>query len=147
MLHDRSLAEDAVQETLIRTWRSLRQLRDPEHFESWQRRVLVHACIDIARASRWRGAERELPADLADPGDLEVLTANRDAVVRAYQTLSGAHRAAFVLRHYDGLTVPEIAETLGVPLGTAKSRLHYAEQAMARAMDADTRWAPEGGTA
>lgn len=147
ILHDHTLAEDAVQEALIRAWRSLTQLRDPARFEPWLRRVLVHACIDTARASPWRTSERSLPNQLADGSDLETTAAGRDAVTRAYRVLSAAHRTAFVLRHYDGLTVPEIAEALGVPLGTAKSRLHYAEQAMAHAMDADTRWAPEGGTA
>jgi RNA polymerase sigma-70 factor, ECF subfamily len=147
ILHDRTLAEDAVQETLLRAWRSLPRLRDAERYEAWLRRVLVHACIDAARAERHRRSEQELPALLADGDDFEARTADRDAVARAYAVLSPEHRAAFVLRHYQGRSVAEVADALHVPLGTAKSRIHYAEQAMARAMDADTRWATQGGVA
>ena len=60
ILHDRTLAEDAVQETLIRAWRSLPRLRDPERYEPWLQRVLVHACIDVARGERHRRTEQEL---------------------------------------------------------------------------------------
>ena len=147
ILHDRTLAEDAVQETLIRAWRSLPRLRDPERYEPWMRRVLVHACIDIARGERHRRTEQELPASLADDSDLEAQAAERDAVAQAFAGLSPEHRAAFVLRHHDGHAVAEVADALHVPLGTAKSRIHYAEQAMARAMDADARYATLGGLA
>jgi RNA polymerase sigma-70 factor (ECF subfamily) len=147
VLHDPTLAEDAVQETLVRAWRSLPRLREPDRFDAWLRRVCVHACIDAARAGRHRRTERELPLELPEPGDLETLTAERDAVTRAFLALSPAHRAAFVLRHYHGRSVAEVADALHVPLGTAKSRIHYAEQAMARAMDADAAWATVGGAA
>jgi RNA polymerase sigma-70 factor (ECF subfamily) len=147
VLHDPTLAEDAVQETLVRAWRSLPRLRDPDLFEAWLRRVCVHACIDAARAERHRRTERELPLEMPGAADLETMTAERDSVTRAFLTLSCAHRAAFVLRHYYGHSVAEVADALHVPLGTAKSRIHYAEQAMARAMDADAAWATVGGAA
>jgi RNA polymerase sigma-70 factor (ECF subfamily) len=147
IVHDRTLAEDAVQETLVRAWRSLPDLRDPERFEPWLRRVLVHACIDTARAARHPRAERELPSALPDGTDLENEAADRDALERAFATLTPAHRAAFVLRHYYGHSVQEVADALHVRLGTAKSRIHYAELAMARAMNADDRWATVGGVA
>ena len=147
VLHDPTLAEDAVQETLLRAWHSLPRLRDPARFAAWLRRVCVHACLDTARGERHRRTERELPLGLPGPEDLEALTVERDAVQGAYLTLSPAHRAAFVLRHYYGHSVAEVADALHVPLGTAKSRIHYAEQAMARAMDADAAWATMGGVA
>jgi RNA polymerase sigma-70 factor, ECF subfamily len=147
VLHDRSLAEDAVQEALVRAWRSLKQLRDPELFDAWLRGVLVHACIDAARFAKHERQVRELPMDVSDGSDFATQIVDRDAVSRAFASLSPIHRAAFVLRHYQGQSIPEIAKTLAVPLGTAKSRVHYAEQAMARAMDADARWAPAGGAA
>lgn len=147
VLHDGTLAEDAVQETLVRAWRSLKQLRDPELFDAWLRGVLVHACIDAARSAKHDRQVRELPMDVADGSDFTTEVAERDAVSKAFVALSPIHRAAFILRHYQGQSIPEIAKTLGVPLGTAKSRVHYAEQAMARAMDADARWAPAGGAA
>ena len=147
ILHDRTLGEDAMQEALVRAWRSLPGLRDPERFDAWLNRLLVHACIDLARATRNQRAEAELPAAPIDRSDHASALAERDAVERAFAQLPRAHRAAFVLRHYLGHSVAEVAEALGVPLGTAKSRLHYAEQAMAAAMEADARWAPEGGVA
>jgi len=147
ILHDRTLAEDAVQETLIRAWRSLSRLRDANRFEAWLRKVLVHACIDTARAERHRRTEQELPTTLADGSDLEAAAGERDAVARAFLTLSPDHRAAFVLRHYHGHSVAAVADALHVRLGTAKSRIHYAERAMARAMEVDTRWATQGDVA
>ena len=147
ILHDRTMAEDAVQETLVRAWRSLPRLRDADRYEAWLRQVLVHACTDTARGERHRRTEQALPNILADRGDLETDAAERDAVARAFDTLSPDHRAAFVLRHHYGHSVAEVADALHVPLGTAKSRIHYAEQAMARAMDADARCASLGGVA
>lgn len=147
ILHDPSLAEDAAQEALIRAWRSLPRLRDVERYDAWLRQVLVHACIDAARGERHRRTEMELPEMVADGGDLETVTVERDAVARAFATLSAEHRAAFVLRHYEGHSVAEVADALHVPLGTAKSRIHYAERAMARAMDAAAGCATLGGVA
>lgn len=148
VLGDRTMAEDAVQEAMIRAWRSLRGLRNADRFDAWLHRVLVHACMDAARRAHRHRRERELPTSLVDNADVAKEVADRDAVARAFERLSADHRAAFVLRHYLGHSVPEVATTLGVPLGTAKSRLHYAELAMANAIDeADSGLAPEGGVA
>jgi RNA polymerase sigma-70 factor (ECF subfamily) len=147
VLHDRTLAEDAVQETLIRTWRSLPRLRDAARFDAWQRRILVHACLDLAQRERHSRSEHELTDTLAADVDIESVAATRDAVSQAFATLTPAHRAAFVLRHYFGHPVVEVADALHVPLGTAKSRIHYAEQAMARAMEVAGEPAALGGVA
>lgn len=146
ILRDHGLGEDAVQETLLRAWKSLPQLRDPDRFDGWLRNVLAHACIDVARRNRHHRRDRALNIEVAADGSFESALADRDAVDRAFATLTVDHRAVFVLRHYVGQTVPEVARTLGIRLGTAKSRLHYAEKAMAAAMDADTAWALEGGS-
>jgi RNA polymerase sigma-70 factor (ECF subfamily) len=145
ILHDRTLGEDAVQETLLRAWRSLPQLRDPDRFEPWLRGILVHACMDVARLARHDRQVRVLPMNVSDGSDFATAIADRDAIAKAFDQLSPGHRAAFVLRHFEGLSVREIAQILRVPLGTAKSRLHYADQAMVGAMDADARLAPAGG--
>lgn len=147
ILHDRTLAEDAVQEALIRTWKSLPGLRDPDRFDGWLRRILVHACIDAARAAKRQRHEHELPIGLTTGDDFETAAADRDAASRALARLTTEHRAAFVLRHYLDQTVPQIADALHIRLGTAKSRLHYAEQAMVAALDADGRLAVQGGVA
>jgi RNA polymerase sigma-70 factor, ECF subfamily len=147
VLHDRTLAEDAVQEALVRAWRSLPRLRDPERFDAWLRRLLVHACIDAARGEKHERKVRELPIGVAAHGDFESAVAERDALARAFAGLTASHRAAFVLRHYFGDTVQEVADALEIPLGTAKSRLHYAEQAMSVALEAEARLSLEGGVA
>lgn len=144
ILHDRTWGEDAVQEALIRAWRSLPKLRDPERFEPWLHQLLMHACIDVARRIKHQRHERELPMDLAASTQFESGVVVRDALSRAFATLSLDHRAVFVLRHYFGHSIPELAEMLQIRLGTAKSRLHYAEKAMTAAMEADQRLVAEG---
>lgn len=147
ILHDASLADDAVQEALIRVWRDLPRLRDVDSFEAWLHSVLVHACLDLIRRERHVRHVRELPAVLPDARRLEGEVADRDAVDHALQQLKPQQRAVLVLRHFAGYSPPEVADILGIPVGTAKSRLHYAEQAMHAAVDADMRYAAEGGVA
>jgi RNA polymerase sigma-70 factor (ECF subfamily) len=137
ILRDRELARDAVQEALVRAWRDLRGLRDPERFEAWLHRLLVHACIDQLRRRRSRPIEVELismTAQLPDPVDGFV---DRDALDQALASLDPAHRAVVVLHYYLGLPVPEAARLMGIPLGTAKSRLNRAIGALRRALDPD----------
>jgi RNA polymerase sigma-70 factor (ECF subfamily) len=147
ILHDRTMAEDAMQETMIRAWRDLPSLRDVARFDVWLRRVLVHACIDLARSTRHPRSELQLAPEMPAPGDLAGRSADRDAVTRAFAELTPAHRAILVLRHYFGHSVPEVAEALGLPLGTAKSRLSRAEAARRVALETDGRLASEGGMA
>jgi RNA polymerase sigma factor (sigma-70 family) len=139
ILHDRTLAEDAVQETLIRTWRDLPRLRDPDRFEPWLHRVLSHACLDLARHERPQRQSVELPAFLADDGTPEEDVATRDAIGRGLSRLTRRERTILVLRFFLQLSVPEIADAMRIPVGTAKSRLHHAQQAMRAAIDADSR--------
>jgi RNA polymerase sigma-70 factor (ECF subfamily) len=137
ILRDQALAEDAVQEAMIRAWRDLPSLRDPERFEAWLRRLVVHACFDeVRRARRRRTAESRAEPRAAMVSDAQVALARRDSVERALAQLSPMHRAALVLRHVQDLSVPEVAEALGIPLGTAKSRLHHAERAVREAITA-----------
>jgi RNA polymerase sigma-70 factor (ECF subfamily) len=139
MLHDRDLAEDAVQEALIRAWRDLPALRDPDRAGGWLRRLLVRACYDEARRRR-RGAQPPLIHSLDRAvADAQSATAERDVLDRAFRRLSVEHRAAIVLRHYLDLTVADVADAMHVPLGTAKSRLHHAERALRGALESDER--------
>jgi RNA polymerase sigma-70 factor (ECF subfamily) len=146
VLHDRTLAEDAVQEALVRAWRSLPRLREPERFDGWLRSVLVHACLDAARNAKHHRSDVALAEDLRADSAFETSVADRDEVERAFMTLPVHQRAAFVLRHYLGYSVQEVSDTLRIPLGTAKSRLHHAERAMAAAIEA-AEPLPEGGIA
>ena len=138
ILRDADLAEDALQGALITAWRQLPTLRDPDRFEAWLRRLLVHACYAEARRRRqWAANVRVLPVD-GPAGSDETLSINdRDALDRAFRRLSIEQRAVFVLHHHLGLTLVEIAETLGIPAGTARSRLHYSTRALRTAVMAD----------
>jgi RNA polymerase sigma-70 factor, ECF subfamily len=146
ILRDADLAEDALQGALISAWKSLPTLRDPARFEAWLRRLLVHACYAEARRKRsWASNVRVLPVDgPAGPDDL-ISVADRDALDRAFQRLTVEQRAVFVLHHHVGLALVEIAETLGIPAGTARSRLHYATRTLRAAIEADAApVVPEG---
>jgi RNA polymerase sigma-70 factor, ECF subfamily len=146
ILRDADLAEDALQGALITAWRSLPTLRDPARFEAWLRRLLVHACYAEARRRRsWTSTIRVLPVDGPVGPDGLLSIVDRDALDRAFRRLSIEQRAVFVLHHHLGLALTEIAETIGIPAGTARSRLHYATRALRAAIEADAApVVPEG---
>ncbi|MFL5643249.1 MAG: RNA polymerase sigma factor [Chloroflexota bacterium] len=138
ILRDNVLAEDALQGALITVWRQLPTLRDPDRFEAWVRRLLVHACYAEARRRRaWAANVRVLPVDGPAAPDAIVSIDDRDALDRAFRRLTVEQRAVFVLHHHVGLPLVEIAETLGIPAGTARSRLHYATRVLRAAVEAD----------
>ena len=134
-------ARDAVADALASVWRNLPQLRDPLAFEAWSTRILVHAC---RRSLRRRGRERvrEVAIDgreasgTAGPADA---VAGRIALERAFDRLDADARAILVLHHLEGRPLAEIAAALGVPVGTAKSRLHAARGALERALERENR--------
>jgi RNA polymerase sigma factor (sigma-70 family) len=150
ILRDDHRAEDAVQEALVACRRDIAALRDPDRFEAWQRRLLVHACYREARKDRVRNRiELHIPGfDHGEP-DASTAVADRDAIERVFRTLTPDQRALVVLRYHVGLTVDETADALGLPTGTVKSRLHRITQAMRARLDADERAAAitEGRTA
>ena len=138
ILRDGVLAEDALQGALITVWRQLPTLRDPDRFEAWVRRLLVHACYAEARRRRtWTANVRLLPVDGPAGRDDLISVDDRDALDRAFRRLSIEQRVVFVLHHHQGLPLVEIAETLGIPAGTARSRLHYATRVLRAAIEAD----------
>ena len=138
ILRDTGLAEDALQGALLTAWRQLPTLRDPDRFEAWVRRLLVHACYaEARRRHRWTANVRLLPVDGPAGPDGYSTVMDRDALDRAFRRLSVEHRAVFVLHHHVGLALVEIAETLGIPAGTARSRLHHATRMLRAAIEAD----------
>jgi RNA polymerase sigma-70 factor (ECF subfamily) len=140
ILRDVGRAEDAVQQALEIAWRELRRLRDPDRFDAWLTRTLVHACYEEARRARLLNANiRVLPVDGPAGPDGILSVVDRDQLERGFRRLPPDQRAVLVLHHYLGLAPAEIAETLGVPAGTARSRLHYAHRAMRAALEADER--------
>ena len=146
ILRDGDLAEDALQSALITVWRQLPTLRDPDRFEAWERRLLVHACYAEARRQRtWAVNVRVLPIDGPAAPDDYLSIDDRDTLDRAFRRLTVEQRAVFVLHHHQGLHLTEVADTLGIPAGTARSRLHYATRVLRAAIEADAApVAPEG---
>jgi len=140
ILRDSHLAEDAVQAALVVAWRELRTLRDPDRFEPWLHRILVNECYaEARRQTRWSAAIRLLPIDgsAEAPG---ILTVNdRDQLERAFRRLTLEQRAVLVFHHYLDLPLPDVAIRLGIPLGTAKTRLYHATRALRASLEADAR--------
>jgi RNA polymerase sigma-70 factor (ECF subfamily) len=138
ILRDRELARDAVQNALVRAWRDLPGLRDPDRFDAWLHRLLVNSCLDELRRARRRPIEVEiLPIDEPTTGDDVHRLADRDLVERALARLDPEHRALVVMHYYLGYPLPEAAASLGISLPAAKSRLHRAMDGLRRALAVD----------
>lgn len=119
-------AEDALQEAFVRAWRELPRLRDVERWTPWFRRIVVTSAIDTGRRrhARWLvplGTQEPAPQD-----DGSTVRANLDEVTRAMSHLDGRDRALVALRFGHDLEMSDVAAALGIPIGTAKSRLHRA---------------------
>jgi RNA polymerase sigma-70 factor, ECF subfamily len=148
ILRDASLAEDATQQALLEAWRHLPQLRDPDRFEAWIHRLLVHVCYaDARRERRHRGSLTLLPVGRDRSPDASAALEVQDQLDRAFRRLSVEHRTVVVLVHYLGLSPSEAADRMGTPPGTARSRLHYALQQLRASIDADARPITSRGTA
>src|SRR6478672_7294971 len=135
MLRDVDRATDAVQNALIRAWRDLPTLRDPDRFDAWLHRLVVHACYQEARGERRWTARVRIIRELPDEPDVARSVANRDELEGAFRRLTPEQRAVVVLHHQLGYPLTEIAATLGIPPGTARSRLHYAVRQLRAMLD------------
>jgi RNA polymerase sigma-70 factor (ECF subfamily) len=139
ILRDPDRAQDAVQEAYARAWRDLRGLREPDRFEAWLHRLLVRSCYDALRRERRRPIEVQVDdLDVLHGDDLERATLERDLLDRALHALDADERLIVVLFYYLDLALPEAAAALGIPVGTAKSRLHRARRRMREAAGADS---------
>ena len=142
ILRDTDRADDAVQAALISAWSELRTLRDSDRFEPWLHRILTNECYaEARRRRRWSAQARLLPMpNQAESGDIAAVN-NRDQLDRAFRRLTVEQRSVLVFHHYVGLPLTEVADRLGIPLGTAKSRLHHATNALRASLEADARTA------
>jgi len=135
-LGNREDAQDAVQETFLAVFRSLRGLRDPKSFPAWLYRIALNQC-----RARWRFRSPELSLDDPGPGrdgeegtlpqvaaggtDFAGRLEVRDLVCKALMSTSEDHRSAIILKEYMGLSLEEVARVMDCPLSTAKSRLYH----------------------
>jgi RNA polymerase sigma-70 factor (ECF subfamily) len=142
ILRSDDLAADAVQEALVAAWLHIRAVRDPERFDAWLYRLVVRACYREARQNRRRQAVLEIrlaPLTKPDAPDVAGPAADRDQLERGFRRLSPEHRAVLVVHFYLGMTEREAAAVLDIPIGTVKSRLSRAMQALRAALDAAER--------
>jgi RNA polymerase sigma-70 factor, ECF subfamily len=147
ILRSDDLAADAVQEALVSAWLHIRAVRDPDRFDAWLHRLVVHACYREARRLRRRGIVEihvnafEAPASFGAPAAVDAAgdVVERDQLARGFQRLTPEQRAVLVVHHYLGLSDAEAARVLDIPVGTLKSRLSRATSALRAALDADER--------
>jgi RNA polymerase sigma-70 factor, ECF subfamily len=140
-------ARDATQDTFVRVWRDLAGLRDAGLFDQWFGRVLVNTCRSAARGRgrRWvrEVAVTAMPGagvDFDPPAESRDLRSwDDDMVSRALDRLSVAERTLLVLHYYEELSLAEIADRVGIPARTVKSRLFTARRALERAVEGERR--------
>jgi RNA polymerase sigma-70 factor (ECF subfamily) len=137
ILSDRTDAEDAVQEALALAWRGWPQLRNTDRFAAWFDRIVVNVCYERLRGRR-RSRTDALPAEVgSQPGDPFAPAVARDAIGRALHALTPEQRIVVVLRYWRDLSIEEIAERVGAPSGTVRSRLHYAIRTLRSEIEAE----------
>lgn len=140
ILRDFDLADDAVQSALLTAWREIRALRNAELFEPWLHRIVTNACYaEARRRTRLSQQIRLLHVEPANEPDEFLTVERRDQLERGFQRLTVEQRAVLVFHHYLELPLPDVAERLGIPLGTVKSRMHHAKRTLRASLEADTR--------
>jgi RNA polymerase sigma-70 factor (ECF subfamily) len=140
IVRDGDVAEDAVQTALITAWTELRALRDPSRFQPWLHRILTHACYaEAGRRRRSYDGARTLSVEHMYDHDAYVAVDDRDLLERAFRRLTMRQRDVLVFHHYLGMPIADVAARTGLPVGTAKSRLHHAKRALRASIDADAR--------
>jgi RNA polymerase sigma-70 factor (ECF subfamily) len=139
ILRDFDLADDAVQAALVTAWREIRALRNADRFEPWLHRILTNACYaEARRRRRWDAGIRLLPEPVHGP-DPYLTIDDRDQLERGFRRLTVEQRAVLVYHHFLGLSLPEVADRIGIPVGTVKSRMYHAKRALQASLEADAR--------
>jgi RNA polymerase sigma-70 factor, ECF subfamily len=145
ILRDRELAGDVTQQALVKIWQELPRLRDADLFAGWSYRILVNTCRDEMRKRRRPSADLDLLENDAWMPDASIPVADRDQLERAFRRLTVDQRSVVILHYYLDYSLAEIAAIVDIPVGTVRSRLHYARQAMRSAIEADRRPVLTGG--
>ncbi|HEY3397114.1 MAG TPA: sigma-70 family RNA polymerase sigma factor [Armatimonadota bacterium] len=142
MLGNPDQAEDATVEGFARAYRSLDRFRGDSSFTTWLYRIVTNVCLDYLRAPAQAttsldegggedgGLAREVPDESSNPATSALQKRRQQAVHAALQRLSSEHRAVLVLYDLNGFSYEEVGTTLGIPVGTVKSRLNRARHAL-----------------
>jgi RNA polymerase sigma-70 factor (ECF subfamily) len=141
-------AEDVVQETFLRAYRQLSKFDDRASFGTWLYRIAANCSLDLIRARKRRGAQTEAAPEEGAPDPMQSLPDPAPApdrlamsgeverkVAAVLDGLSEMERAAFVLRHYEGMCIDDIGRTLGVEPNAAKHSVFRAVQKLRRALE------------
>jgi RNA polymerase sigma-70 factor (ECF subfamily) len=137
ILRSRDEAEDATQEAIAQAWSHWETLRDTSRFDAWFDRILVNICRNRLRHAR---TIRIVPIDDAfylPAADDHAHTSTRIGLELAFARLRPDQRIIIVLRFWRDLPVEEIADRLGIPVGTVKSRLHHALRSLRAALESE----------
>lgn len=128
-LNDDQEAEDAVQDALIKAWEKRKTLRDIHQFKPWMTRILSNRCKDILRKrKRWSFFPLEEDTVQVEMPETE------NAVTEAMKKLKPELRIVMTLHYVDGYSILEMAEALGIPTGTIKTRMRNARKQLSRAL-------------
>src|SRR5690242_13131019 len=146
MTQNETDAEDVVQESFLRAYRQLGKFDDRAAFGTWVHRIAVNCSLDLVRSRKRRGEYSPTDADAEDP--MQALPSNdpapdrlavsgefRERLAQAMNELSDAERAAFVLRHFEGMRIDEVGRLLGCQPGAAKHSVFRAVQKLRRALE------------
>lgn len=140
-------AEDVVQETFLRAYRRLDRFESRSSFSTWIYRIAVNCSLDYSRKRRQEEESRVTPEPEAPDPVLSLPSTNpsadrlmmsaevREKVEATMSTLSEKERAAFVLRHFEGLSIEEVARTMGLRANAAKNNIFRAVQKLRRALE------------
>ncbi len=151
MLKNHDAADDAAQETFVRAFHAIGRFREGSNFYTWLYRICMNRCLNylekekhLVPESSFGEGSSPLERAAADPDPLEDVQGAETArrIEQAIDSLSPAHKAVFVLRTYEEMSYEEIAESLGISIGTVMSRLFRAReklQEMLRGYDTETR--------
>jgi RNA polymerase sigma-70 factor (ECF subfamily) len=139
ILRDADLANDALQEALVRIWDDLPTLRDPDRYDPWTYRITCRACYRVAKRERRTSVATLVERMTPESSAFESEIADHDEMERGFRRLSPEHRAVLVLHYYLGLTIGEVAEVLRIAPGTVGSRVHYAMRSLRASLASEAR--------
>ena len=142
-------AQDASQEVWVRVWRYIKGFRGESAFSTWLYRITMNTCLnvrqrEVRRQQVWEYGDElpylpEPPKGEADPEAVTLSAERREELLAALLLVRAEHRAALMLRHMEGLSYAEIAEVLGVPVGSAKGWVSRGRAAMLIALAEEDR--------